>query len=71
MGNTINQEKRGSGRPLVIPPEDMERISRMPIIPPINDMLIEDLSRSCTELFIPPYNPFIDTDWSQCLMRQK
>ena len=62
MSNTINQERKGPGKPLVIPPEDMKRLSKMPIIPPINDMLIEDLSRNCVECFIPPYNPFIDTD---------
>ena len=58
MSNIINQERRGLGEPVTVPPEELERISRMPIIPPISQMLIESLSRNCVEPFIPP----IDVD---------
>ena len=61
MSNAINQEQRESSRPLAMPPENMEGLERSPLSS-INDMLIEDLSRNYTELFIPPYNPFIDSD---------
>ena len=63
MSNTINQERPVLGEPLVIPPENMKKkIMNMPIIPPINDMLMELLERNCVELFIPPFNPAIDAD---------
>ena len=58
MSNTANQERKGLGEPLVIPPEDMERLSKMPIIPPIGQMLLESLNRKCVKLWIPP----IDVD---------
>ena len=54
MSNTINQERKRSGEPLVIPPEELERLKKLPIFPPVNQMVLESLRRNCTKVFIPP-----------------
>jgi len=53
MSNTIDQEQRRSSERLIVPKEDMERIMRLPIIPPIDDMLMAALDRNCANLWIP------------------
>jgi len=53
MSNTINQEQMGASERLIVPKEDMERIMRLPIIPPINEMLMAALDRNCANLWIP------------------
>ena len=53
MSNIVNQEQRGLGEPLVIPPEELEELERSPMSS-INQMIIESLSRNCVEPFIPP-----------------
>ena len=59
MNNAANQERKGSGEPPVISPEELkrrerlERISRMSI-PSINQLVIDSLNCNCIEPFIPP-----------------
>ena len=54
MSNTANQERKEPSEPLVIPPEELERLSKLPIFPTISKMAIESLNRNCTMIFIPP-----------------
>ena len=52
MSNTINQERKGPGEPLVIPPEELERLKKLPIFPSVNQMVMESLNRNCTKFFV-------------------
>ena len=54
MSNPINQERRMAVERLVIPEEDMKRLSKLPIMPSISHMLVESLDRNCVEPLVLP-----------------
>ena len=51
---TVNQGQKELGERLVISPENLEKIMNVPIIPPIDEMLLEALSHNYIEPFVPP-----------------
>ena len=50
MSSAINQEIKGPGEPLVIPPEELERLP----MPPLNDMLLAALNRNGANIWVLP-----------------